>query len=143
MRPSRAPSPEAPEQEGFDMTPMIDCTFQLIIFFMITTDMSRVRTDPVELPAATRAALVRNADDLFLTLHPDGSIRVDGRSLGDAALEAFFERRRPRAESGMGYPVVLWADRNTPFEHVQKVLAMAGSRGTATRIQFAARMEER
>ncbi len=144
--PASARRPSTPaadlEQEGFDMTPMIDCTFQLIIFFMLVSDMARVRTDPVTLPSATKAARVPNPDDLVVNILPDGRVRVDGRGYSDEALEALFARRRPKAESGIGYPLVLRADRSTAFEHVQKIMSMAVAHGALSRIQFSAKQEE-
>ena len=41
-----------------DMTPMIDCVFQLLIFFMVCATMSKVdQTPEVSLPIAPKAAL--------------------------------------------------------------------------------------
>jgi biopolymer transport protein ExbD len=136
----RALPPDA-EQEGFDMTPMIDVTFQLIIFFMLVSDMSRTRTEVLKLPAASTATRIDNLDDLVVNIQADGTVKIDGRKLGDAALEAVFEGRRPKAERGTGYPVVLRADAATPFEHVQKILMMATDRGAVTRVQFSAKKE--
>ena len=136
----RAPPPDV-EQDGFDMTPMIDCTFQLIIFFMLVTDMASLRTEALTLPAASRVIDAKNDDDLVVNVLADGKVKVDGRILKDEALESIFERRRPKAERGMGYPVVLRADRSTPFEHVQKVMMIATTHGAVTRIQFCAKKE--
>ena len=41
-----------------DMTPMIDCVFQLLIFFMVCATMSKVdQTPEVKLPIAPKAAI--------------------------------------------------------------------------------------
>ena len=49
--------PDEPEA-NVDMTPMIDCVFQLLIFFMVCATMSKVdQTPEVSLPIAPRAAL--------------------------------------------------------------------------------------
>jgi biopolymer transport protein ExbD len=105
-------------------------------------DMARTRTDPVGLPAASKASLVRNADDLVVDLPADGRVRVDGVAMGDAALERLREARRPRAERGLGCPGVIRADRSTPFEALQKPMAMAADRGAVPRDRFAAKMED-
>jgi len=42
-------------QVGFNMTPMIDCTFQLIIFFMLTTQMASAEFVPMQLPRPLRS----------------------------------------------------------------------------------------
>jgi biopolymer transport protein ExbD len=135
----RAP-PEDVEPTGFNMTPMIDCTFQLIIFFMLVTDMSRVQTEDLTLPSASKARLTEEAA-LVVNVMPDGKIRIAGRTFPDASLEGLFESRRAGAERGMGMPVLIRADRSTPFEHVQKVLMIASHHGAVTRIQFGAKQE--
>ena len=49
--------PEEPEA-GVDMTPMIDCVFLLLIFFMVCATMSKVdQTPEVVLPVAPKAAI--------------------------------------------------------------------------------------
>lgn len=50
------------ENVGFNMTPMIDIVFQLIIFLMLATDFANTQMERVYLPKADAAA----ADD-----HPD------------------------------------------------------------------------
>ena len=46
---------------GVDMTPMIDCVFQLLIFFMVCATMSKVdQTPEVVLPIAPKAAIPDN-----------------------------------------------------------------------------------
>ena len=47
-----------PLEMGVDMTPMIDCVFLLLIFFMCASTMSRVDFTPeVSLPVAPKAAV--------------------------------------------------------------------------------------
>lgn len=135
----RAPPPDV-EQDGFDMTPMIDCTFQLIIFFMLVTDMASVQTEKMTLPVASRT-VPGDEPGLVVNVMADGKIRIDGRTVKDETLESIFEGRRSKAERGSGYPVILRADRSTPFEHVQKVMMVATARGAVTRVQFCARKE--
>jgi biopolymer transport protein ExbD len=53
--------PEEPDAR-VDMTPMIDCVFLLLIFFMVSATMSKVNQTPeVQLPIAPKAAI---PDDL-------------------------------------------------------------------------------
>jgi len=127
------------DQDGFDMTPMIDCTFQLLIFFMLVTDMAAAPTEKMILPVA-KAPIVKEPG-LIVNVLPDGTIRIEGRTVKDETLESIFEDRRAKAQRGSGYPVILRADRSTPFEHVQKVMMVATLHGAVTRIQFCARKD--
>jgi len=42
-------------QVSFNMTPMIDCTFQLIIFFLLTTQAASAELVPMKLPDPIRS----------------------------------------------------------------------------------------
>ncbi len=58
MKLKKPPEPDA----TVDMTPMIDCVFLLLIFFMVSATMSKVdQTPEVTLPVAPKAAI---PDDL-------------------------------------------------------------------------------
>jgi len=52
------PDPNADPNDGigFNMTPMIDVVFQLIIFLMLANDMSRKEIEDLQLPEAVHAA---------------------------------------------------------------------------------------
>lgn len=50
-------------QAEMDMTPMIDCVFQLLIFFMVAASMSKVdQTPEIQLPIAPKAAKPEEED---------------------------------------------------------------------------------
>jgi len=49
-----------------DITPMIDCTFQLLIFFMVTSQMKAQA--PLDLPKARHGAVVAERDAVILTV---------------------------------------------------------------------------
>ena len=149
--------PETPV-DGFDMTPMIDIVFQLIIFFMLVNDMASAQREPVALPTASQAVKERVEDPSVLVLNvmKDGTIRAGGRplwtpALGDDCrkLEELFEARRqsrayqetPGRTEWVKYPVLVRADRSAPFEHLQKILMIAARHGGVTRVQLGARQE--
>ncbi|MEK7308051.1 MAG: biopolymer transporter ExbD, partial [Nitrospirota bacterium] len=62
------------EPATFDMTPMIDCVFQLIIFFMLATDMSQRELEALIPPKAPEAQSIppEDTDRLILNIvHED------------------------------------------------------------------------
>ena len=128
-------SPNLPIVVGFNMTPMIDIVFQLIIFFVLVTDMTSHRDDPVRLPSASAANVFTDLREIHVNVMADGSLRMSGRTFSDDALEAVLQARTP------GTPVLVRADRSTPFEHVQKILMMAREEGHAVSVRFAAVMD--
>ena len=150
--------PEAVENVGFNMTPMIDIVFQLIIFFMLVTDMARAQLEPVILPIASKALKEKFEDPMVLVLNlmPDGTVKSGGKTfwspkMGDEnkKLEDLFEARRQNKayqevagkDDWVKYPLLIRADRSTNFEHVQKILMIATHHGGVTRVQLGARKE--
>src|SRR5258706_1271341 len=52
---SRFKPPEAEEQVACNLIPMIDIMFLLLLFFMLSADMSQREIDDVKLPVADKA----------------------------------------------------------------------------------------
>ncbi len=153
--------PPDQQPEGFNMTPMIDVTFQLIIFFMLVTDMSKAQIENLYLPTANKAIKEKYEDTSMLVLNvmPDGVIKINGKSFytpkkdGDdnKRLEDVFESRRqnkayqevPGKADWVKYPLLIRADRSTSFEHIQKILMIATHHGGVTRVQLGAKQEQK
>ena len=58
------------EEAEMDITPMIDCTFLLLIFFLVT---SKMKSDlPIALPPAKHGSVVVEQSSIILTLVKDG-----------------------------------------------------------------------
>lgn len=58
------------EEAEMDITPMIDCTFLLLIFFLVTSRMSPDRV--VELPKAKHGTVVVEQSSIILTVAQEG-----------------------------------------------------------------------
>ena len=54
--------PATVENVGFNMTPMIDIVFQLIIFLMLATEISQIELADLILPKASDGIVDRNPD---------------------------------------------------------------------------------
>ena len=64
-----------------DLTPMIDCTFQLIAFFMLLINFSEVdRAEEIMLPSSVMAVPpeVRPDYQIILNLEPGGKVKFEG-----------------------------------------------------------------
>lgn len=82
------------ERLEFDMTPMIDCCFQLIIFFMLTLRYAQPEGDfNIKMPLGTTS--VARPDDTALP-----PIRVRLRAAGDGKLAGIQLNERPIAGFG-------------------------------------------
>lgn len=74
------------------LTPLIDCVFILLIFFMLQSKLLRPHALTVEAPATDAQSAASATDEppkvLYVELHTDGSAWFDGQKYDDAALLA-------------------------------------------------------
>ena len=135
-----------------DMTPMIDVVFNLIIFFMIITDLTQQDLEELQLPMAKYAVEDKPPPDQWrpiLNVQYDGKIivkrdvlydpEVDANKadpyekvkqwLASAALRMKKEYFDPEGKTGPlipDEPLLIRADETTPFKHVQKIMEFCG-----------------
>ena len=76
---------------GFDMTPMVDVVFQLIIFFMTVSQQSELEATPLELPKL-RGALDQAPKNLTVNLTVDDRILVAGEPIDPGRFDALIGR---------------------------------------------------
>ena len=95
----KSEKPELPEP---DMTPMIDCVFQLITFFMVVINFENTQADErVKLPdsALAKPPKVKIEDELVLNI---GYIRKGGKILSE--------------------PLVFWPGQDVPVKEIEPFL---------------------
>jgi biopolymer transport protein ExbD len=124
-----------------DMTPMIDVVFQLIIFFMLVTDMSQQDLAELKLPYAQTAAkdeLMKGR--LTFNLHRDGEIEIKRAKQGTMDdtntqnwVRGFLVREVAKGklepDGTSERAILIRADKDTEFKHVQKLLRVCGETG--------------
>jgi biopolymer transport protein ExbD len=134
-----------------DMTPMIDCVFQLIMFFILITDMSQRELEELYLPIATEAdedapdpKLIRPVVNIL----SDGTIWVMKKKYYDPKADDEYAelgkylfsmaRQMPQkplnVETGTGplipdNALLIRADQSTPTKYIQKVMEVCGKKG--------------
>jgi biopolymer transport protein ExbD len=132
--------PRPPDEVGFQLAPMIDITFLLLIFFMVTTKITRdqVKVD-IRLPVASNAVIPRTVDDRDLvTVDAAGHLFSGSRPVTDAQLAAHLKRRLA------DYPplrIYVRADRGTPAKRIKEVMRLAADAG-AVEVIFGSHQNE-
>ncbi len=110
-----------PEPIGFQLAPMIDVVFLLLCFFMTSQLFAQWETDvPLTLPTARTGETSRRLPgEITLNITAEGRVIVNAKPYTDAELTTMLERL---AKLYPGQPVVLRADRATPYEQIIRVL---------------------
>ena len=135
------------EDAKMNMTPMIDMTFLLVVFFMLTIDLSQKEFVPVELPYA-RSGIeddpkmqVEGQNRFVINLQEDGKVKFKGETFNlaaedpivadtaiqklKAALKKFHEDRGESAwepDGASKIPVLVHADYRAKWKYVQWIM---------------------
>jgi len=113
---------------SFQITPMIDMTFLLLIFFMITSTLTEqnVKRD-IDLPEASAAVLPED-DSKRDVINIDGSGQY---FIGDtpADKDSVMAYLKKRYGKNTPYMIYLRADKNTPAKKTTEFIDMAAEAG--------------
>ncbi len=85
--------------EGPDLTPMIDCVFLLLIFFMVTTVFLHTKGLDVDLPAKSESQEQQEKKDINVVLDANGRIQIGGEDVAPTALVPRLKRAMQEANN--------------------------------------------
>ena len=86
------------EDDELNMTPMIDCVFLLLIFFMVTTVFKEPYSLRVELPEAHQAEIVEEKK-LVASIAADGTMEINRQPVTLANLDEILRREKASTRS--------------------------------------------
>lgn len=132
----KVPQRERPPGIGFNITPLIDVVFLLVIFFLVTAHFAQnEQVEAVELPQASEVAdKVESARRMIVTINAEGAMYVKGRPITLAEFEGLLhENTRGRTAD---YELRIRSDQSVPYETVEPLL-LASLRAGVTKIGFA------
>jgi biopolymer transport protein ExbD len=92
-------------EAGIDMSPLIDCVFILLIFFIVTTVFVEETGVEVDKPqAASSVQLEKNS--ILIALTEDGAVVYGGRDIGISGVQPLVKRMLQKED----VPVIVQAD---------------------------------
>jgi len=112
---------ESGEEAEISMSPLIDCVFLLLIFFLVSTMTKKENRDiDIELPQSVSAEREKPDNDaLVLGVTREGELFVQGEA---TSLNQLHARLRELGLTRPDQPIRLDADHRTPLRHVVAVL---------------------
>lgn len=118
---------------GIDLSPMIDCIFILLIFFIVTTTfVEETGVEVDKTPAASSVQLEKTS--ILLALTSSGAVVYGGRDIGVAGVQPLVRRMIQKEE----IPVILQVDNVVPTEMLVRVIDEAKLAG-AIKVSIATR----
>jgi len=115
----REPLPPA----SFDLTPMIDCVFQLIIFFMVTTVFKNPAQLNLTLPMAENPTQLEKSQ-IVVELNEEGTLSVQGNEASWDVLDTYMVNEKQKLGAN---GVLIKADENAKHGDVLRIMKIARS----------------
>lgn len=109
-----------------DLTPLIDVTFQLLIFFLLTATFNNDAAFKVKLPKATANDPATETKAVVIEISEDGRFHVDKMVVDEAELQT---RLCSVAKETEASTVNIKADQNTKHERVVQAMDVAKACG--------------
>ena len=137
----RAPSNLGRGTIGFNMTPMIDVVFQLIIFFLLSSHLARQETQlELDLPDATSGLPAKEDDvrrvvvNVLPEAQPERRIQVGGEVMDAGQLTRLIRYERQQTVGEL--EVRIRSDRRVPYGVIEPIL-LACERAGVWNVTFA------
>ena len=109
-----------------DMTPMVDCVFLLLIFFMISTSFIETPGLTIKLPEATKQTVTREPQEIKIYLDKEGNLFHKDQPL---SIEQFKALLQQHAGAASQTTFLLLADREARHGRVVMLMDLAQSAG--------------
>lgn len=133
----RSPTIARRTAPGVNMTPMIDVSFLLIVFFIVSSHLAQQEIQQeLELPRAATGRLLDEETERRVIVNVDaqGEITIAGDTITADGLAPRIAAERARA--GDDLEVRIRSDRTVPYRYVEPIL-LACSRAGVWRVTFA------
>ena len=137
LKQSWEPSESDDDDEGVNLTPMLDVVFIMLIFFIVTSSFVKEAGVDVDRPIAATAER-KERGNILVAITSTGQIWIDRRAVDPRAVRAHIERLH--AENPQG-AVVIQADRLSKNQLLVEVLDAAKQAGVET-VSIAASIED-
>ena len=122
---------EEGSEAGIDMSPLIDCVFILLIFFIVTTVFVEETGVEVDKPQAASASQLEKTS-ILIAVTDEGAVVYGGREIGVNGVQPLVKRMLQRED----VPVIVQADQGVPAGIFVRVIDEAKLAG-ATKVSIA------
>lgn len=116
------------DEIGFQLAPMIDMVFLLLVFFMVTTKISKeqIKVD-IKLPLASNGVLPEDLSNRdIISIDGNGQYFIGQKPAGKQELGDYLKRR---FKDNPPLRLYVRADQGTPGKQIKELMRMAAEAG--------------
>jgi len=116
------------DEMGFQLAPMIDMTFLLLIFFMVTTKISKEQIkEDIKLPVASSAIIPKDVSNRdIISIDSRGQYFIGSEPTDKKRLAEYLKKR---FENYPPLRLYIRADKTTSAKKIKEVMKMAADAG--------------
>jgi biopolymer transport protein ExbD len=123
------------QEEGFNLTPLVDVVFLLLVFFLVATTFAKEEVEmDLELPEAGSGEAAEEPHLLIVNVLRDGVLKVDGR---EVSVDALRQKLRAAADRNKDQEVQIRGDTDARHGRIVEVVD-ACLAASLERVSFAA-----
>ncbi|MBU0753769.1 MAG: biopolymer transporter ExbD [Planctomycetes bacterium] len=123
-------------ESGIDISPLIDCVFILLIFFIVTTVFVEETGVEVDKPQAASAVRLEK-NSILIALTDKGEVVYGGRDIGISGVQSLVKRMLQKED----LPVIIQADSVAPSGLLVRIIDEAKLAG-ASKVSLATRQSK-
>jgi biopolymer transport protein ExbD len=131
----RASGNDEGESSGIDMSPLIDCVFILLIFFIVTTTFVEESGVEVDKPQAASSVNLEKTS-VLIAITAKGAVVYGGQEIGIGGVQSIVKRMLEKED----VPVIVQADQAVSSGLMVRVIDEA-KLGGAKKVSIATRKE--
>ena len=117
------------EEASFQMAPMIDMVFLLLVFFMMASQMAQRQNIPLKIPEATKAVVPKERPNRWVVNINEKGDLFEGEH--PVTLKDLEQHVKSRIKENPKTKIYLRADKNTEHKDVKKVMAAMAKAGVS------------
>jgi biopolymer transport protein ExbD len=132
----RESATEDSSESGIDISPLIDCVFILLIFFIVTTTFVEETGVEVDKPQAASATRLEKTS-ILIALTAKGEVVYGGREIGISGVQPLVKRMLQKEN----VPVIIQAATDAPSGLLVRIIDEAKLAG-AIKVSLATRQQQ-
>ena len=117
------------QDNGLNLTPLIDVVFLLLIFFMVTTTFTKEKRLLITLPEANGEPAEETAQTLELLVNAEGNYAVNGQNLINREIKTIMAALQDASGGNVEMPLIITADAQASHQAVVIAMDAAGQLG--------------
>ena len=117
------------QDNGINLTPLIDVVFLLLIFFMVTTTFTKETRLLITLPEANGEHAEETAQTLELLVNAEGNYAVNGQNLINREIKTIMAALQDASGGNVEMPLIITADAQASHQAVVIAMDAAGQLG--------------